>query len=484
MNSKTVVTNMIWRFLERCGAQCVTFFVTLILARLLEPSDYGAIALITVFTSILQVFVDSGMGNALIQKKDADDIDFSTVFYFNVVICVVLYVLLFFCAPHIAFFYNNEYLTSKIRVMALIVLISGVKNVQQAYVSKTMQFKRFFFSTLGGTIFAAIIGIALAYKGFGIWALIAQQLANPLMDTIILWFTVNWRPKKVFSLRRLRSLFNFGWKLLVSQLLNVVYTNIRSLIIGKMYSASDLAFYNQGEKIPNFLISNVNTAIDSVLLPTMASVQDDVQRVKNMTRRAIKTSSYVIAPMMIGICFIAEPLVRLLLTDKWIPSVFFMRIFCISFMFYPIHNANLNAINAMGRSDLFLKLEIIKKIMGLILLFSSMWWGVRAMAYSLLINCIMGQIINSWPNRRLLHYGYMEQLKDILPNICLATIMGICVYAIEWLGLNDIFTICIQVVCGITIYVGMSILVKIESFYYIVNIIKSFNKNKKYNRSV
>ena len=472
----SVLLNFIWRFAERCGAQLVTFVVSIVLARILAPEDYGQIALITVFTTIMQVFVDSGLGLALIQKKDADELDFSSVFYFNFVVCLVLYSIMFIAAPYIAAFYKDGSLTPIIRVISLTIVISGVKGIQQSYVSRNMLFKRFFFSTLGGTIFSAFLGIGLAYSGFGVWAIVAQQLSNTAIDTLILWLTVKWRPRKMFSWERLKGLLSFGWKMLVSSLLDTVYNNIRSLIIGKMYSSADLAYYNQGKQFPLTIVNNINTSIDSVLLPSMSSAQDDRARVKAMTRRSITISTYIMAPMMMGLAFCAKPIVQLVLTDKWLPCVPFLRIFCITYMFYPIHTANLNAIKAMGRSDLFLKLEIAKKIVGMILLLSTMWFGVMAMAYSLLVSSVLSQIINSWPNRKLLNYGYLEQLKDILPGIILAVFMGFCVNLVSLLDLSNIVTLLIQIPLGAVIYIVSSALLHLESFKYLIDMIRPMTR--------
>ena len=476
MEVKVTIQNFFWRFAERCGAQLVTFIVSIVLARILAPEDYGTIALVTVFTTIMQVFVDSGLGIALIQKKDADDLDFSSVFYFNFAVCIVLYALMFLAAPYIAKFYDDNTLVPIVRVISLTIVISGVKGIQQSYVSRNMLFKRFFYATLGGTIFSAFLGIGMAYAGFGVWAIVAQQLSNTAIDTLILWITVKWRPKKMFSWERLTNLLKFGWKLLASSLLDTVYNNLRNLIIGKIYSSSDLAYYNQGDKCPKLIVANINTSIDSVLLPTMSQAQDDRERVKMMTRRAIKTSTYVMAPLMMGLVFCAVPIVKLVLTDKWLPCVFFLRVFCITYMFWPIHTANLNAINAMGRSDLFLKLEVIKKVVGMILLFSTMWLSVKAMAYSLLISSVCSQIINSWPNRKLLHYGYLEQLKDILPGILLAIGMGVCVYFIGELPVPYEILLVIQIFAGGMIYIAGSIIFKLDSFEYIWGIVKSYLK--------
>ncbi len=478
MNNKSVLSNFIWRFLERCGAQGVTLIVSIVLARLLDPNVYGTIALVTIFTTIMQIFVDSGMGNALIQKKDADDLDFSSVFYFNIVMCSVLYLIMFFLAPFIAKFYKIPELTAVVRVLSLILVISGVKNVQQAYVSRHLMFKRFFFATLGGTIGAAVIGIIMAYFGFGVWALVAQMLFNTTIDTLILWITVKWRPKKMFSMQRLKSLFSYGWKLLISALLDTVYNNIRQLIIGKVYTKSDLAYYNNGKKYPEYLVSNINTAIDSVLLPTMSNEQNHPERVKSMTRRAIKTATFIIMPLMVGFAVCSRQLVSLILTDKWLPSVPFMQIFCISFAFYPIHTANLNAIKAMGRSDLFLKLEIIKKSIGVVTIIIAIKFGVMAMAYSMLITSFISQVVNSFPNKKLLNYSYLEQLKDMLPQIILSLVMGAIVYAVTFLKLSSVITLVIQIPVGVVVYWVGSKLFHIESYEYIVGMLKNFRKKK------
>ncbi|MBQ3426749.1 MAG: lipopolysaccharide biosynthesis protein [Clostridia bacterium] len=462
-----VVSGFLWRYAERCGAQLVGFVVSIILARILEPSAYGTVALITVFTSILQVFVDSGLGSALVQKKDADDLDFSTVFYANIVFCTILYTILFFGAPLLAVFYKDTTLTPLIRVLGITILISGVKSIQQSYVAKHLIFKRFFFATLGGTLTAAAIGIWMAYNGYGVWALVAQQIINLTIDTIILWITVKWRPKRMFSFERFKGLYSFGWKLLVSTLLNTVYNDVRQLIIGKMYSAKDLAYYNRAKQFPNLIVANINTSINSVLLPTMASVQDEKTRVRDMTRHSMMTSIYIMAPLMMGLSFVGTPLIRLLLTDKWLPSVPFLRIFCITYMFYPIHTANLNAIKALGRSDLFLMLEVIKRVVGVIVLVATMWFGVMVMAYSLLFVSVSSQIINSWPNKKLLDYHYIDQLKDILPSILLSVFMGFCIFPVQFIGLPDVVTLAIQVPLGAAVYIAGSKILKLEAFDFV-----------------
>lgn len=475
MNKKSkVASNFTWRLMERFGAQGVTLLVSIILARLLDPEVYGTVALITVITTILQVFLDGGFSSALIQKKDADEIDFSTVFYFNIVFSAILYIMLFIAAPWIAKFYQMPELTPVVRVLGLTLIIFSLKSVQQAYVSRHLMFKKFFFATLGGTIGAAVVGIFIAYHGGGVWAIVAQHLFNMFIDTVILWFTVKWRPKAVFSWERLKVLLRYGWKLFASHLLDVISKEIRQLIIGKMYSKSDLAFYNQGSKYTHTIVNSINSSLDSVLFPVMSNAQDDVSVVKAMTRKAIKTSTFLMMPIMMGIAVCGRPIVDLVFTSKWLPCVPYLRIFCFTYAFYPIHTANLNAIKALGRSDLFLKLEILKKIVSFAMLFSTLWFGPMVMAYSMLVTSVLSQVINSWPNRKLLDYSYLDQIKDMLPQIFLSVTMGVIVYCVTFLKLGDISTLCIQVPLGVVIYLGGAKLFHVDSLEEIISLAKRY----------
>ena len=465
-------SGLLWTFLERFGAQCVTLIVSIILARLLDPVVFGTVAIVTVFMEILNVFIDSGLGNALIQKKDADDIDFSSVFYFNIFMCIALYLVLFFLAPLMSRFYGMAELTDIIRVMGLSLIVSGVRNIQRAFVSRKLQFKRFFFATIGGTLGAAALGIWMAYRGFGVWALVAQGLFNNVVGTVILWLTVKWRPKRVFSFTRFRGLFSFGWKLLVSDLINTVYNNLRQLIIGKMYTTQSLAMYNRGYMIPNVFVININSAIDSVLFPVMSSAQDDVNMIRAMTRRSIRVSSYIMWPVMMGIAACSTPLVSILLTDKWLPCVPFLIIFCISYAFLPLQTANLNAIKALGRSEIYLKLEIIKKIVGFAILAATMWFGPLVMAASNLLFAVINYLINAFPNRKLLNYSYGQQIMDAAPPMLLSAFMFGTVYCVRFLELSNWLTLIIQIPLGVLIYVGGTKLFKLDSFDYILGTVK------------
>ena len=471
-----VTSNMIWRLMERFGAQGISFIISIVLARILDPSVYGIIALVTVFTEILNVFVDSGLGNALIQKKDADNLDFSTVFHFNMILSICLYIIMFILAPYIASFYQINELTLIIRVMSLSLIISGIKNIQIAYISRNMQFKKFFFATIGGTIVSAVVGITLAYKGYGVWALIIQNLCNSTIDTTILWITVQWHPRFQFNWQRLKSLLNFGWKLLASQLLDTGFKELRQLIIGKMYSKEDLAFYNKADLLPYLLTTNINSSIDSVIFPIMSSSQDNPTEVKAITKRTIKIGTYIIMPIMVGFAVCAEPLIRLILTDKWLPCIPYVRIFCFAYALFPIQTANLNALKALGRSDYFLQLDIFRKIVGLTFLITTMWFGVMAIAYNLLFTTIIYQIIDSWPNRKLLNYSYLEQLKDIMPQTLLSLLMGLIVYCVFLFHLSDICTLLIQVPLGVFIYIFTSKIFKVDSYEYTKIIMKQIVK--------
>lgn len=468
------MNSLFWRFLERCCAQGVTFVVSIILARLLGPEAYGTVSLVTVFTTLLQVFIDSGLGTSLIQKKDADDLDYSSVFYFNIVLCAVLYGLMFVAAPLIARFYEIPELTAVVRVLCLVLVVAGVKNIQQAYVSRHLQFRRFFYASLGGIIGSAIIGIWMAYEGFGVWALVAQSLSNRAINTIILWITVKWRPRWMFSWQRLKGLLSFGWKILASNLLNTLFGDLRSLIIGKVYGPSDLAYFNKGAQMPRVIVNNINVTINSVLFPTMSAEQDQVSRVRAMTRRAMKVSTYIMMPMMMGIAVCAEPLVQLLLGNAWLPCVPFLRVFCFSYALQPIATANLNAIQALGRSDLLLKLEIKKVIVNLAALLCTIWISVKAMAYSMLLTRVIAQLINSVPNKKLLDYSYDKQIMDMLPQILLSCVMGMIVYPISFIGLRSWQTLCLQIPAGIAIYLAGSRLFRLDSFYYLLKLLRGY----------
>lgn len=473
-----VFSGLIWKFAERISAQLVTFVVSIVLARLLNPSHYGAIAIVNIFIALANVFVVSGFGNSLIQKKDADDLDFSSVFHFNIIMSIVMYAIVFLCAPLIAGFYSMPVLTPVLRVMGIRLIVAGINSVQHAYVARHMLFKRFFWSTLGGTLVSGLVGIIMAYRGFGIWALAAQYMVNTTVDTIVLWFTVNWRPKLLFSFKRLGFMFSYGWKLLVSALLETGYNELRSLVIGRMYTPSDLAHYNKGKSFPNLFVTNINSSIQSVLFPAMSNCQDEREKVKSMCRRSIRISSYIMLPLMVGLALVAKPFVIFLLTEKWLPCVPYLQIACFTMAFMPIHTANLQAIKAIGRSDIFLKLEIAKKGIGIVVLVLVAPYGVMAIATSFIFTTVVGAILNAFPNKKLIGYSYFEQIRDLLNGIIPLLFMSLIVYIIGLINMGNLLKMSTQILFGAIFYILFSLITKNESFNYILSILKSLFKKR------
>lgn len=453
MKKRTVMTNMLWRFAERCGAQGVSFVVSLILARLLAPEVYGIVALVTVFTAILNLFVDSGLKNALIQKKDADQLDFSTVFYCNVALGIVLYAGMVLAAPWIARFYDQPELVPCIRVLSLTLVLGGINGVQAAIVSKRMQFRKYFYATLGGTLLSAVAGVAMAVMGCGVWALIAQRLVNQTIDTMILWMTVRWRPTWEFSFQRLRPLFGYGSKILCSSLLDSLTANLSGLLIGKLYSADSLAYYDKGKNVPFFVIQNIQTAVQSVLFPVLAEEQDQIKRVRRILEQSLQVSAYCITPWMVGIGVCARPLVCVLFTEKWVNMVPFLQLWCFICAFYLLHTANLQVIQALGHSGLYLRMEVLKQVLSLAAIVLVIPLGVLAMMRAMCVVTVLSFCINAWPNGRLVGYGAGAQVRDMLPILLLNTAMGVVVCLVGCLPLRDVPLLLVQGMVGVGVYV-------------------------------
>lgn len=476
---KKVLSGLVWKFGERIGAQAVSFIVSMVLARLLLPEDYGVVTMITIFIEIANVFVVSGFGQSLIQKKDADNLDFSSVFYFSVTMSWALYLIVFLAAPAAARFYKEPLLTPMLRVMALKLPLAGVNSVQQAYVQKHMIFKRFFYSTLIGTVVSAVVGIVMAYQGFGAWALVAQYLTNSTMDTVILWITVKWRPDFRFSLRRMKSMFSFGWKMLVTELINTTYKQIRGLVIGKLYSKQDLAYYNQGQKLPNVIVTNLNSSIGSVLFPAMTTKQDDKPGLKKMVRLSIQVGSYIMWPLMIGLCVLAKPVIILIFSERWLFCVPFMQIACIQYALEPVQTANLQAVKALGKGRMMLIMEILKKGFGLVTLIAVMNQGVMWIAWTGMVVTFFATLVNTTPNRKYLDYTIKEQLQDLLPSIVLSAIMGAVVFLVGCiLPLPTLVLLPVQVIAGVITYIGLSAVCRLSTFQYVLETGKKIIKRK------
>lgn len=474
-----VFSGFAWKFAERFCAQGVSFVVSVVLARILAPELYGTVSIIMVFISIANVFTTGGFSLALIQKKDADDADFSTVFYCTLVVSCLLYGALWLLAPVLADFYAIPELTTLMRVFSLSILINSYNSIQHAYVSRHMIFKKFFFSTLFGTLVSGVAGILMALSGAGVWALVTQYLTNAVIDTLVLSFTVRWRPKWIFSRKSFRRLMSFGWKCLAANLIGTIYNNLRSLLIGKFYTSADLAYYNKGKSFPDMISGNLSSTVFSVLFPAIANVSDDLAEVKRMTQKVMQVSAYIIFPLLVGMASVADTMVELLLTEKWSACVPFLQLACVYSIFHLLTDVNLQSINAIGRSDVVLRLEFIKKPVTLVIILCALQFDVMAIGISLPLSSFFSMMVNMYFNGKLIHYRFREQIADILPPILFSLVMFLCVYAMRALELPLLVLLVLQVAAGCVIYVGLSVLMKNDSFYYLKNYLTDFLRKKR-----
>lgn len=476
-----VVSGLVWTYLERLTAQIVSLIVTVILARILTPTEYGMIAIVTIFTELSNVIVVNGFGTALVQKEKTDNKDYSTIFYASLVITFGLYGLLIVFAPMIADFYDMPELTPVLRVLGLQMPIAGINSVQQSYISKKMEFKKFFYATLGGTIVSAVVGITLAYCGFGVWALVAQLLTNRLIDTTVLFITSGWKLTKEFSWNSFTSLFSYSWKVTASSFLITLYDNVRGLVIGKKYSADDLAYYNKGRQFPNLISVNINTSISKVLFPALSNEQKNPQAVLAITRRAIKESSYLLTPLLFGLAGCAKPFVIVILTEKWLPIVPYLQIMCVIYALQPLQTASIQAMKAIGRSDTYLRLEIIKKVFNFAILLTTLFLfnTVFAVAIGALMAEVVSTVINFPVNKMLINYRLKDQFKDIASAFVLSTVMLVSVYFCGMLIPSPHVALIVQILIGGLIYLVLSALFKLESYTYTKKIIRGIiNKEK------
>lgn len=451
----------------------MSFIVSVILARLITPEDFGVVALVSVFISLCDILTDGGFGMALIQKKNADDLDFSSVFYVNIGICTTLYGILFVCSPLIADFYEIQELTIIVRVQSLTLLFSGVKTMYVAYVSRNMLFKRYFIATFGATVLSAIVGIAMAYAGFGIWAIVTQSLVNNIVGTIILSVTVKWRPKKMFSFLRIKTLFFYGSKILFGNLINTGYNDLRQIIIGKGYTASELAYFNRGAKLPSMVDQVISTGISSILLPTMSQCQDSLTNIRNIVKRSITVSSYILFPLFVGLAVCSESIIRLLFTDIWIEAAEYLPFFCGMYIFNSIGVSNLDALKALGFPGKVLVIQGAKTILYTIILVITMPFGVKAIAIGSMVGCLFGMFLCIIPGKKAFGYSLFQQFKDIFPHIGLSILVGCVIMLLSLIPLSDFWMLILQMTVGASVYVALSAILKLESFYYVKNLLFS-----------
>ena len=434
------------------GTQVVSFLVSIILARLLEPKDFGTITLITVFIAISQVFVLSGFGSALIQKKDVTEEDYNSVFYLSLCVSALLYAVLFFAAPGIALFYQEPLLVGILRLLALTLIVGALNAVQYAVLNREMWFKLSFKVSLIAIVVSGVIGVSMAYCGWGVWSLVASSLGGQIATTVTLWFVVHWRPALIFSFSSIRQLFRFSSKLLVSALLDTFFNNLYNLIIGKLFNPTVLGHYSRGQSLPNLLMTSVNGTVSGVIFPALASCQHDLVRVKEITRRAVKATCFVSFPVMLGLAAVAKPLVEVLLTEKWLPCVPYVQISCITFSFWPLHTANLQVLTALGESGTFLALEVIKKVIIVVTIAGTFRFGVMAMVIGQAVTSALCLVINAWPNGRLIGYSFSRQMADVAPSFLLSCGMGAAVLGVGFVIANPYLQLGVQVVLGAALY--------------------------------
>ena len=464
---------LFWKFGERITAQIVSTIVTIVLMRIISPEDYGTIAIVTIAISVCNAFVVGGLGNSLIQKKDADNLDFSSIFYASIGLSLILYIVMFILAEPIATFYKNDQLVWIIRVMSIRLPIAAANSVQHAHISRRMQFRKFFIATLFGTIISAFVGIIMALKGFGAWALVAQYLTNVTIDTIVLFFVGGWLPQLIFSYVRLKKLLPYGLKLMGATVLDTLFNEIRSIIISTKYSNVDLAMYDNGRKYPNLIVTNINSSISSVMFPVMSKKQDNKQSIKTTMSKSIKVSTFILAPLLLGFFACAPRFVDVVLTSKWSPCVPYLRMTCIMCLFYPIHTINIQALNAVGDSGKTLKLEIIKKTINIIVLLITMFYGVFWIAIGALSISLLSTYINSAYSGKVFGYSFLSQLKDIVPFLALSSLMAVIVVIIDQsLNMNGIIVLAIEVLLGGIFYIIGSHLLKFDAMTLLVEKIK------------
>lgn len=475
------ISGVIWKAMESGGNQAVRFVISIVLARMLDPKNYTTLALLFIFVNFADVFVKRGFSTSLVQRKDADNTDFSSVLWVSLGIAAVLYAVLFFAAPAIARFYEEPLIAPALRIVSVILFSGAFNSVQSAIITRKLEFRKLCIATLGATLVSGGIGIYMAYAGFGVWALVVQQMLGSFATVVLLWSLDRWKPAFVVDWERVKTLFGFGWKLLVSSLLDTGYSSLSSLVIGKRYIGDSLAFYNRGRQYPDMVASNLTNVALSVLFPAYAAHQDDVGRVREMVRKTNRSTALMIFPMMAGLAAVATPFVRVLLTDKWLPCVPYLQMMCIVYALYPVEATDLQAINALGRSDLYLKTEIIKKIFGILALAVSVFAFSTpfAIAWAVVLTAVFSMYVTMVVMKKLFGYRWRDQIWDMTPPILLSAAMWAVVYAVSLLPVPEVLALIFEIVSGVAVYLALAVLLKLESFQYLWQSMKTYLTKKR-----
>ncbi len=471
LKEKTV-SGLFWSFIDQFAKLGITFLIGIILARLLSPREFGLIGMISVFIAISQTFIDSGFTNALIRKKDCTQTDFSTVFFFNLITGIVFYIILFVSARSVAQFFNEPELKSILQVVGLALLIDSLTMIQRTILTKRIDFKLQARISVISSLGSGILGLIMAFAGFGVWSLVVKHLSNQVLNSAFLWLWNRWKPIFVFSKKSFSELFGFGSKLLISGLIDTVYHNIYDLIIGKFFSAQELGFYARARGFKDLPSKNLNNIIARVSYPVLTSIQDDIPRLKSNYQKLIRSIMFITFILMLGMAAVAEPMIIALIGEKWRQSIIYLQMLCFVGMFYPLHALNLNMLQVQGRSDLFLKLEIIKKTLAVPVIIIGIYWGIKAMIAGMIVNTVIAYYVNSYWSGRLIGYSFKQQVSDILPGFCLALIMAVLIFGIGFLlPLKALYKFTLQTSFGVVFIIGISELIKIKDYLFIKQIV-------------
>ena len=458
--------------MERFSVQGVQFLVMLVIARILSPKDFGLVGMLAIFLAVAQSLIDSGFSQALIRKQNRTELDNSTVFYFNIVVSVLLYILLYAIAPWVANFYDEPQLCKLMRVLCLVVIINSFAVVQRAIYTASINFKTQAKASFTAALLSGTVGIYMAINGYGVWTLVWQQLLNAGLNTLLLWIWSSWYPRLQYSWQSFRELFAFGSKLMASGLLDTIYNNMYTLVIGKVFSAASLGYYAQADRFTKLPSSNITGILQRVTYPVLCTLQDDDEKLRKDYRQLLRLSAFIIFPLMCGLAGVAHPLVILLLGEKWQFAATLIIPLCFSMMWYPIHAINLNLLQVKGRSDLFLRLEVIKKVIGVTVLIVSIPFGLLFMCYSGIVTSIVCLVINTYYTGRLINVGFLMQMKDLSGTLILSLLMFVFVFGVAFLLDNILLKLFMGIFLGITLFFGISYILKFKELQYLRSIIK------------
>lgn len=471
LKQKTI-SGLIWSFIDSIAGQGISFIVGIILARVLGPKEFGLIGMLTIFIAISQSFIDSGFGQALIRKQDCTQVDYSTVFYFNIVVGIFFYILLFACASSIGNFFHEPILKELIRVLGLALIINSFTIIQSTLLTKRIDFKLQTKISVIASFISGIISIYMAYTGWGVWSLVALMLVKSTINLILLWFWNKWKPIWSFSQKSFKESFSFGSKLLVSGLIDTIYRNVYYVVIGKYFAAVELGYYTRAEQFQSFPSTNIQGIIGRVSYPVLTTIQNDMPRLREAYKKIIRSTMLITFVLMLGMAAIAKPMILTLIGEKWEPCVIYLQMLCFVGMLYPLHALNLNMLVVQGRSDLFLRLEIIKKALAVPVIVLAVIWGIKAMILGMVLLSLIAYYLNSYWSGKLIGYSFLEQIKDVIPSLMLAVTMSSIVF-IEGLvvSLPALQLLIIQLITGALLTFGLCEGFHFKDYLYIKSIV-------------